>query len=76
MSYDRQRMLDSRNILVPISITGHGQDHDQYVMAIHDPRRDTTSVVSFEVVARHAEFFKQNRIRFIEAIRAEIANEP
>lgn len=68
-------LLTSRNILVHSLILDHGQDGDQYAMAIYDPRQDTETVVSTHVVARHAEYFEQNCARFREAITAEIANE-
>lgn len=69
------QLLDSRNILVHSLITGDWRDRDQYIIAIYDPRRDTATVVTPQVAARHAEYFTQNRNRFINAINAEIANE-
>lgn len=72
---ETEQLLDGRNILVHSLITGHGQDHDQFVMAIYDPRRDTATIVTSEVVARHAEYFEQTRLRFLEAIKAETTNQ-
>lgn len=55
---ETEQLLDSWNILVHSVITGCGQDHDKFAMANYDPRRDTATVVSSEVVARHAEYFR------------------
>jgi hypothetical protein len=72
---ETEQLLTSRNILVHSLILGHGQDGDQYVMAIYDPRRNTETVVTTHVVARHAEYFEQNCARFRSAISAEVADE-
>ena len=59
----RRNCSPGKNSLVHSLTLGHGKDDGQYVMAIYNPRRNTETVVTTHVVARHAKYFKQNTAR-------------